>query len=61
MPVDRPKKRTRLGTKSALVRDIYRRILQTRNLSDQEIDDTRQHVIRLAQTLCEHVWGKRFY
>lgn len=43
------------------MRDVYRRILRTPNLSDKEIDDMRQHVIRLARALCEHVWGKPFY
>jgi len=61
MPADRPKKRTRSGTKSARMRDVYRRLLQRPDLTDQEIDDMRKHVIRLAQVLCEHVWGKPFY
>ena len=61
MPADRPKVRTRIGTKSARMREVYRKILQPPDLSDQEIDEMRKHVIQLAQTLCEHVWGKRFY
>jgi hypothetical protein len=36
-------------------------MLQTRNLSDREIDDVRQHMIQLAQALGEHVWGRKFY
>jgi hypothetical protein len=43
------------------MRDAYRRALQRPDLSDREIDEMRLHVIRLAQALCEHVWGKRFY
>ena len=61
MPADQPKAHTTISTKSARMRDVYRKILQTRDLSDQEIDDMREHVIHLAQTLCEHVWGKPFY
>ena len=59
MPADRPQEHRRLRTKSA--RDVYRRMLQTPKLTDQEIDDMRQHVFRLVQAVCEHVWGKRFY
>jgi hypothetical protein len=61
MPVNHLKERTRSGTKSAWTCDVYRRMLRTPELTDQEIDDMRKHVIRLAQVLCEHVWGKRFY
>ena len=48
-------------TKSAQMSDVYRRLLQRPDLTDQEIDDMRKHVTRLAQVLCEHVWGKPFY
>jgi len=61
MPADRPKEHPRSGTKSARMHDVYRRMLRRSDLPDQEIDDIRQHVIRFAQALCEHVWGKRFY
>jgi hypothetical protein len=61
MSADRLKERPRLSTKSARMRDVYRKMLQTPQLSDQEIDETRKHVIQLARTICEHVWGKRFY
>ena len=61
MPADRPQEYTRSGTKSARMREGYRRLLQRPDLTDQEIDAMRQHVIRLAQALCEHVWGMRFY
>ncbi len=43
------------------IRDSYRRILEMPDLTDKDIDDMRQHVILLAQTICEHVWGKEFY
>jgi len=39
----------------------YRRILKRPNLTDKEIDDMRRHLGLLAQTICEHVWGKKFY
>jgi len=61
MPGDRPKKPRRLDTKLARMRDAYRKMLRRPNLTDQEIDEIRQCVIRIAQALCEHVWGKRFY
>jgi hypothetical protein len=61
MPTDRPEKGTRLGTKSAGMRDAYRRMLRAPELKDQEIDEMRQHVTRLSQALCEHVWSMRFY
>ena len=43
------------------MRDVYRRVLRKPHLTDKEIDHLQQHVIRLAQALCEHVWGKGFY
>jgi hypothetical protein len=39
----------------------YRRLLEMPNLTKSEIDEMRRHVILLAQTICEHVWGKDFY
>ncbi len=61
MPIERPKEHTKVGMKSGRMREVYRKILQSPDLSDQEIDEMRQHVIRLAQVLCEQAWGKRFY
>jgi hypothetical protein len=46
-------------TKSERRRDQYRRILAQQDLSNQEVDEMRKHVIRLAQTICAKVWGKR--
>jgi hypothetical protein len=60
MPADPLKGHTRSGTKAAWTRDAYRRMVQRHDLSEKEIDEMRQHVIRLARALCEHVWGKRF-
>lgn len=39
----------------------YRRVLEMPDLTKTEIDQMRVHVILLAQTVCEHVWGKKFY
>jgi len=41
--------------------DVYRRILERPDLTDQAIDKMRYHVRLLAQTVCEHVWRKKFY
>jgi hypothetical protein len=61
MAADQPKERTRSDTKRVRMRDVYRRMLRTPDLTDKEIDEMRKHVIGLAQAVCEHVWGKRFY
>jgi hypothetical protein len=47
--------------KSAKVQGQYRKILGRPALTDREIEEMRKHIIRLAQTVCEHVWGKRLY
>ncbi|MEN6520073.1 MAG: hypothetical protein ABFD46_02845 [Armatimonadota bacterium] len=39
----------------------YRQILGMPNLTDSEIEEFRKPVILLAETICEHVWGKKFY
>jgi len=57
MLTDRPKEHARLRIKSVRLRDVYRRIRQTTDWSDQEIDGMREHVIRLAQALGEQVWA----
>jgi hypothetical protein len=41
--------------------ELYRRVLKKPQLTDKEIDEMRKHVILLAQIICEHVWGKKFY
>jgi len=61
MPTDQPKERTRVGAKSARLRDAYCKLVQKPHLSDQQVDEMRKHVSQLARTICEHVWGKRFY
>jgi hypothetical protein len=61
MPTDRPQERSEPDTKSGWIRDVYRRLLRAPDLTDKQIDQMREHVMRLARVLCEHVWGKRFY
>ena len=39
----------------------YRQVLGKPKLRKQDIDKMREHLILLAQTICEHVWGKKFY
>ena len=60
-PPDQSQESPELGRKAAGIRDAYRRVLREPGLTDREIDDMRAHIVRLARTLCEHVWGKRFY
>lgn len=43
------------------IHDAYRRILVKPDLTNDEIDKMREYVILLAQSVCEHVWGKKFY
>ena len=39
----------------------YRRILKMPKLEDKEIDEMRKNLSLLAQTICENLWGKKFY
>jgi hypothetical protein len=39
----------------------YRRILKMPDLSNRSIDKMRENLELLAQTICEHVWRKKFY
>jgi hypothetical protein len=39
----------------------YRCILGMPDLSNKKIDEMRKNLGLIAQTICEHVWGKRFY
>lgn len=41
--------------------DQYRELLQMPELTDSQIDEIRKPMILLAQTICEHVWGQKFY
>lgn len=43
------------------INEKYRRILQMPDLTNKEIDEMRKHLGLLTQTICEHVWGKKFY
>ena len=47
--------------KKSGINDRYREILEKPNLSDKEIEAMRLHLGLLARTICEHVWGKKFY
>jgi hypothetical protein len=39
----------------------YRRLLKRPHLTGRDIVAMRRGMIRLAQTICEHVWGKKFF
>ena len=39
----------------------YRRMLKRPDLTKREIDEKRKHLGLFAQTICEYVWGKKFY
>jgi hypothetical protein len=43
------------------LREQYRILTGQATLSDQQVEEMRRNVIRLAQSICEHAWGKRFY
>ncbi len=54
--------RTHRGrSRTRRIREQYRRLLTRPHLTDQEIETMRKHMIPLAQTICEHVWGKKFH
>lgn len=39
----------------------YRQALGMPNLTVKQVDEIRRHLILLAQTICEHVWGRGFH
>lgn len=39
----------------------YRRCLKNPELTEKEIDEMRINMQLLARTICEHVWGEKFY
>jgi hypothetical protein len=41
--------------------DEYRRILNQVDLDDAEVEDIRENMKLLAQTVCEYIWKKKFY
>jgi hypothetical protein len=41
--------------------EIYRRILKMQGLSRKSIEEMRKNLELVAQIICEHVWGKKFY
>lgn len=48
-------------TKNENIYEKYRRILGKPELTGKEIDEMRYNMKQLAQTICEHVWQKKFY
>jgi hypothetical protein len=40
--------------------ELYRKSLKRPDLSADEIETMRKHMILVAQTICEHVWGKKY-
>jgi hypothetical protein len=52
---------SRNKTRKKDIHDFYREVLQMPDLTDREIDQIRQNVIRLARAICEYVWGRKFY
>jgi tRNA C32,U32 (ribose-2'-O)-methylase TrmJ len=55
------KLRAKNSRKKDSIHDRYRRILNRPGLTDREIDEMRKNLSLFAQTICEHVWGKKFY
>jgi len=51
----------RNGGSRLTIRERDRAVLPCPTLTDRQIDDLRTPVILLAQPLCEHLWGKKFY
>ena len=48
-------------TRHSKLHDKYRELLKQPGLTAGQIEDMRKNVILLAQTICEHVWGKKVY
>jgi tRNA C32,U32 (ribose-2'-O)-methylase TrmJ len=48
-------------TKRKAISDKYRDILEKPNLTFNEIKEMRYFMKMIAQTICEHVWKKKFY
>lgn len=53
-------KRTPRKKKNSIY-DEYREVFEMPELTDRQIDEFRKPMILLAQTICEHVWGQKFY
>jgi len=47
--------------KKSDIYEEYRHILWRPDLTNEEIDEMRKNLSLLAQTICEHAWGKEFY
>jgi hypothetical protein len=55
------KRRAKEKKKETDIYQKYRYILNMPDLKHSEIDIMRKHLGLLAQTICEHVWAKKFY
>lgn len=53
--------RTKQKRRKADIYEKYRRILNMPSLTNKETDEMRKHLGLFAQTICEHVWKKKFY
>ena len=47
--------------KKSDIYEKYRRICKKPGLTNTEIDEMRKNLTLLAQTICEHVGGKKLY
>jgi hypothetical protein len=47
--------------RQSTIHEKYRQILNRPDLTVEEIEAMRKHMILLAQTICEHVWGKKVH
>ena len=54
-------KHLRRKTRHSKLHDKYRELLKQPGLTAEQIEDMRKHMILLAQTICERVWGKKIY
>lgn len=54
-------KRAKNKGRNRNIYDKYRQILKMPDLTNKEIDEMRKYISLIAQTICEYVWGKKFY
>ena len=54
-------RKKKANSRKETIYDKYRRTLGMPQLTDREIDEMRRNLQLLAQAICEHVWGKKFY
>ena len=51
----------RANKRTLSIYDEYREAFEKSEFTDSEIEELRKPIILLAQTICEHVWGEKFY